>query len=437
MSGKCFRSMKKSEPPHSLEVKVKSGATKTITAKCSCVAGMSGYCHHVIGLLFYLAHCKQLGLKSLPDDLTCTSMQQRWSIPRGRKIEQKEIQSVLVKKPQMGADYTKFIKSTLYSPSNMYGILSSAHFNDLNPKPLMASIAPTVQELPSVPMVISKFGHVPRGSVLSYQQKLSQEYVINDFLSVGYPELPLQSSGERFHNNIQLCLDSNKQAALESLSVTREVAIDIQEKTVTQSDNSLWYLLRKKRITASKFGVCAKRVGSFENLVVQLNPSRPVTTANMRRGIELEPRAAMVYANVAKGGLVNLYPSGLVINPKCPWLGCSPDRKVYDSEAANQGLNPFGLLEIKVVKEGETDFGNVRYVTTDPITKELTLKRNHEYYYQVQCQLGLTGIEWCDFFSYMNDTKFMCIRILFDQDFFQSSKDKVDNFFFNYFLNSP
>ena len=62
----------------------------------------------------------------------------------------------------------------------------------------------------------------------------------------------------------------------------------------------------------------------------------------MRRGIELEPRAAMVYANVAKGGLVNLYPSGLVINLKCPWLGCSQDSKVYDNEAANQVLNPFG-----------------------------------------------------------------------------------------------
>ena len=72
--------------------------------------------------------------------------------------------------------------------------------------------------------------------------------------------------------------------------------------------------------------------------------------------------------------------------------------------------------------------GNVRYITTDPITKELTLKRKHEYYYQVQCQLGFTGIEWCDFFSYMNDTKFMCSRILFAWDFFQSSKDKVDIF---------
>ena len=66
------------------------------------------------------------------------------------------------------------------------------------------------------------------------------------------------------------------------------------------------------------------------------------------------------------------------------WLGCSPDRKVYDITAAVQGLNPFRLLEIKIVKEGETDFKNVRYVDIDPLRNEKTLKKSHEYYFQVQ-----------------------------------------------------
>ena len=112
----------------------------------------------------------------------------------------------------------------------------------------------------------------------------------------------------------------------------------------------------------------------------------------------MESHAAAVYANVAKAGMVNVYPCGLVINPKCPWLVCSRDCKVYDIQAANEGLNPFGLCEIKVVKEGETDFKNVRYLEIDPVSNEITLKRNHEHYFQVQCQLELTGLEWNDFF---------------------------------------
>lgn len=83
----------------------------------------------------------------------------------------------------------------------------------------------------------------------------------------------------------------------------------------------------------------------------------------MRRGIEVEGRAAMVYASSAKDNQVNLFPSGLIIDPKCPWLGCSPDRKVNDIAEALRGHNPFGLLEIKVVKEGETDLSNLRYQT--------------------------------------------------------------------------
>ena len=107
---------------------------------------------------------------------------------------------------------------------------------------------------------------------------------------------------------------------------------------------------------------------------------------------------------------------------------------MYDIQAANEGRNPFGLCEIKVVKEGETDLKNVRYLEIDPVSKEITLKRNHEYYFQVQCQLGLTGLEWNDFFCYMSDNKFFCQRIFFDKNFFQDSKDKVDVFFFDYFL---
>jgi len=361
-------------------------------------------------------------------------MSQRWSVPRNKKIECTEIQSVLVKKTQIGADYSKYIKTTLYSPSKSYALMSKSCFSELSPKPLIESIAPTALEISAITYSPSKFGNVPRGSVLSYQQKLSNEYVINSFLSEAYPELPLEESGDRFVNNVHVCLDNAKQAAFDSLGVTRAVAIDLQNKTVTQSANNLWHLLRKKRLTASKFGICAKRLTHYEKLVDQLNPSRRVVTADMRRGIELESEAAMAYANVAKSGLVNLYPSGLIINPKSPWLGCSPDRKVYDIEAANQGANPFGLLEVKVVKEGVSDFHNVRYIETDPITKELTLKRTHDYYYQVQCQLGLSGIEWCDFFSFINETNFFCVRIYFDQVFFQCSKDKVDSFFFDYFL---
>ena len=69
----------------------------------------------------------------------------------------------------------------------------------------------------------------------------------------------------------------------------------------------------------------------------------------------------------------------------------------------------FLLLEKKVVKEGATDFQNVTYLTKDKDSNVLKLKRNHNCYYQVLISLGL---EWCDFFSNINNATFFCKRIM-------------------------
>lgn len=114
----------------------------------------------------------------------------------------------------------------------------------------------------------------------------------------------------------------------------------------------------------------------------------------------------------------------MIINPWSPWLSCSRDRKVYDSSAGGNGYLPFGLFETKVVKESSTDFDGVPHIYKNPFAKQLSLKRNHEYYYQ-----------WNDFFSYINETTFFCERIYYDAEFFQIAKDNVDAFFFYFYLN--
>ena len=241
-----------------------------------------------------------------------------------------------------------------------------------------------------------------KGSVISYQQKLSEEYLINDYSCNSFPDLPLPNAEMQFEYNVSVCLQQDKLTALDVLSLSRQTAIEVEGKKGTD----LWTMLRNKRITASKFGQLAKRQSNFDNLVRQINPSRHVVTAPIQRGLDLEPRAAFIYASVANQNQVNLFPSGLAINPKCPWVGCTPDRKVFDLNAEKQGLSPFSLLEIKVVKEGATDFANVAYLTKDRDSNVLKLKRNHDYYYQVQCQMALTGLGWCDFISYINGTVF-------------------------------
>ena len=195
IASKCFCSMNKNETPHSLEVS-SSMADSSLSGRCSCVAGSGGHCHHVIELLYYLALLKQLGHQTLPDDPTCTSMMQRWSVPRGKKLNQSKFKMCLWKKPQLSASFNKYIKCNLYSPAPMYGTMTKEHFNSLQPKPLFATLVPSEQDLRSVSFVPSKFGNVPKGCLISYQQKMSSDYVINDFTCTAFPELPLESAKE-------------------------------------------------------------------------------------------------------------------------------------------------------------------------------------------------------------------------------------------------
>ncbi|KAK2556255.1 hypothetical protein P5673_021876 [Acropora cervicornis] len=120
-------------------------------------------------LLFYVAHCKQSGLMAIPDDLTCTSLPQRWCTTREKDCKQNHPgTTVCVKKPQQGANSSKFSKSTLFSPAALCPIITYEQFRDLHPKPLMATVAPKGEEVNRPEMVPCKFGNVPKASVLSH-----------------------------------------------------------------------------------------------------------------------------------------------------------------------------------------------------------------------------------------------------------------------------
>ena len=108
------------------------------------------------------------------------------------------------------------------------------NFDNFETKPFIASILPREGKLASMPLENSKFGKVFRGSILSYQQKLSEDYVINDFSCTNFPTLPLDSAETRFDNSVSTALTQKQQASLDALGVTKEASLDIQEKTDTK-----------------------------------------------------------------------------------------------------------------------------------------------------------------------------------------------------------
>lgn len=130
-----------------------------------------------------------------------------------------------------------------------------------------------------------------------------------------------------------------------------------------------------------------------------------------------------------KGNTVNLYPAGIIIHPDAFWLAASPDRKVYDQSRTQ---DPFGLLEIKCPSMStRRSLEELPYL--EEVNGKLQLKRSDRYYYQIQMQLAVTGLEWCDFFVWSVDACHL-ETINFDQNFWNGVKNAVDTFFFTYHL---
>lgn len=122
---------------------------------------------------------------------------------------------------------------------------------------------------------------------------------------------------------------------------------------------------------------------------------------------------------------VNLYPCGIVISPYVPWIAASPDRRVY-----SPGRQPsFGLLEIKCPQNDK-----LHEVTCLELHDgSLQLKRTHNYYYQIQCQLAVTGLTWCDFIVHLNNGLHHIETISFDEHVWENIQCKVDDFYLAHF----
>ena len=451
---RCWRSMRKNERPHKLKLvlhKQNRGMLDIPSYICSCKAG-KGFCNHLTALLYTLGHYIKLGLKAIPPPSSSTSLPQQWHKPRVRGIKPESVLNVMVKDPCKAAKEkleTKLedaqgisskspnssekqakkrrvgVHSTLYDPlpdnfNTDRFVTDFCSFVHDQPMPIQFS-----QLLPESTATMrlsdSEFGYVPRGSVLSYQclPKLSNDFVKIFDISI-FPDFPLPSYQDEV---LQLNLTEDESSIIDSFAVDRDQSILIEKNTQDQSNNPEWANLRKDRLTASKdFKRIYSRRSDHAQLAEEIfaTDKRLITTAAMERGIKYEPDAAKFYFDT---NTVNIYKSGFVINPSIPFLGASPDYKVYDP---SEPISPYGLLEIKCPScESVYDVKFLKHLEDG----SLSLNRNGEHFIQIMGQLGLTGLKWCDYLVWC-ENDFHLERIYFSKDLFQDILKKLQDFFY-------
>jgi hypothetical protein len=180
-----------------------------------------------------------------------------------------------------------------------------------------------------------------------------------------------------------------------------------------------WLELRLGKVTASritdvlakgKSGEALTREDYRYELVVQRltgDPGESFTNAAMEWGTTTEPQARIVY-EAEMGLFVEQVP--FVLHSSIEWFGCSPDGLVQDT----------GLVEIKC----PSSKNHIKYLNAG--------KPPAKYVPQMQCQMAVTGRQWCDFVSFdprlPPDLQLFVARLDRDEEYIKSMEVEVVKF---------
>lgn len=212
----------------------------------------------------------------------------------------------------------------------------------------------------------------------------------------------------------------------------------IEKITQGQRDNPLWFAYRKGRITASLFPSVLhfKFHDDTTNYILRKiidSCNEQISSAPIQHGIIYEPIARQQYINNEKmrHSKFSVKQCGLFVDNTLPYIGASPDGVVTCKCCGT------GLLEIKCTYKYrnntpiEISSENNYHLHFDNDAKGIRLKKESAWYTQIQGQLGICQLPWCDFvFHTLKEIHIE--RIIFNDSYFDVIKSKCKAFFTKY-----
>jgi hypothetical protein len=182
-----------------------------------------------------------------------------------------------------------------------------------------------------------------------------------------------------------------------------KAAKQLSDATVGQSKNKAWKAARMVRITASKFkAVVNRRKKDHTKLIESL--IRPSSFSNKwtQWGTDGEAVALAAYVKQKSDEgyhVISKADLGLVVNPNFPYLGASLDCFI---RLEKYGQLFQGAVEIKTLAKHApltlSQAAEVPGIFFQCNDNKLSLNKDHTFYYQVQGQMFISGLEWCDIF---------------------------------------
>lgn len=407
-----------------------------------------------------------LGIKEIPANKTCTNVPQEWHKPRGDSIEPEPVMKCSFSKASSDKDgkrklhpvtcklYDARGRDLRLSGWKQKSVMEMCQYLSIEEKRSPFTYLLTDQECST--KVHTVFGNIPLGSTLAYQltdlkpNKTNFNFYCPDNSSLPpdqhpqevltFPKIPMIASCNQLFTLPEEFSDTTE-PILQQININIEQAWHLQNNTVAQAQDKRWVQEREIRLTASNFGkVLYRKKEPSESFMKSIfEPKDLSKVSSIRHGKTNEVIVRSLYARkMQKQSHKNftVYDCGLVVNPSHPYLGASPDGKVFDPSSPS----PFGLLEIKCPYTWRNN--SIEEACQDPnfpcaiINGVPRLKRDHKqgYYAQVQGQLALSGLPWCDFAVYLSGSHSLCVeRIHFDADYWNNTLlPKLTSFYFKH-----
>ena len=231
---------------------------------------------------------------------------------------------------------------------------------------------------------------------------------------------------------------------LQNLHITEQDIKNIEQATLAQSDNPLWFELRKGRLTASKHHDIYTKINTLTKATGDIKPkttplvARILFSSNktqnveaMKWGVDNEKNAFKSFyaSEIEKHTEFKTEKAGLFISKQRPYIAASPDGLLLCKCHGKSTIEikcPYKIRYIKNIKNAVTECDFLTLVNG-----ELSIKKSHKYYTQIQSQMAIASTMQSYFVVWTTNDMFVQ-KIDFDKEHWMKVSINLEVFFKTY-----
>lgn len=379
-------------------------------AHCSCTAGFSKSCNHVIAVLYKLNFASEKGFNKP----SCTEISCKFNDRSKYEVEPKKVKDLPI------------AKHDILNREPKYQIMNEGKAN-FDPRIRVKNEDENAR--------VSKF--------LGHMRKFAPDaaVLLNFAVEEGndYP-LPITEIAEAVKQQEGLSEQAMLETFMSKLSFNDSQLNELEKATKGQASNKIWKEQRRGRITASNFHDVSTKV---QAIMASRGATKPATTpllVKLTQDINLDHVDAIKWGRkneekasesffhtvAAKHIAPKLHMCGLRVLKSAPFLAASADNLfscVCCERACVEYKCPYSIRNHPVSDKWE----DLKFL--DKVDGEITLKKSHKYYAQVQGQMVANDCRKSYFVVWTTVGKPLILEIAFDKIFWDKLYNDLILFF--------